>query len=171
MLTKNINLSVAQVNELNLVEKWLGVVHVKRWWNKEWASDIINTIYRFKAAGDYNNLVYIIASADQNIGLIHVYSSLKVKPDYIDTKELSLRYLIGEKDYLNRNLGSSAIKSVIGEIFKNKEKDRIISEPQADNWPAIISLQRAGFRNRGRVSRPGFNLVQLTFSRSLLSKK
>jgi RimJ/RimL family protein N-acetyltransferase len=170
MLSEKINLRVAQVNELNLVEKWLGVVHVKRWWNKEWASDIVNTIYRFRDDGDCNSLVYIIALADQNIGLIHVYSSLKVKPDYIDAKELSLRYLIGEKDYLNRNLGSSAIKSVIGEIFKNKEKDRIISEPQADNWPAIISLQRAGFRHRGRVKRPGFNQVQLTFPRSLLSK-
>jgi RimJ/RimL family protein N-acetyltransferase len=171
MLSENINLKAAQVNELNLVEKWLDVVHVKRWWNKEWASDIINTVYRFRDDGDYSSVVYIIASAGQNIGLVHVYSSLKVKPDCIDAKELYLRYLIGEKDYLNRNLGSSAIKSVIVEIFKNKENDRIISEPQADNWPAIISLQRAGFRNRGRVSRPGFNLVQLTFSRSLLSKK
>ena len=100
MLSEKINLRVAQVNELKLVEKWLGVVHVKRWWNKEWASDIVNTIYRFRDDGDYNSLVYLIALADQNIGLIQVYSSLKVKPDYIDAKELSLRYLLVKRTIL-----------------------------------------------------------------------
>ena len=81
-----------------------------------------------------------------------------------------LRYFIGEKEYLNRNLGSLAVKKAITVVFENKLTERIVSEPQADNWPAIISLQRAGFRNRGRIKRTGFNLVQLTFSRHLLPK-
>ena len=76
-----------------------------------------------------------------------------------------------EKKFLNKNLGSAAVYAMVESLFEEQKIERIIAEPQADNWSAIISLQRARFRRRGRINRPGFNLVQLTFVRNFLIKK
>ena len=170
MSSDKIKLQTAEICKLDLIEKWLLAAHVKRWWFKEWADSIFNEFNHSGVIPRKNSLVYIVTYGEKEVGLVHIYSSITGETGSQTNLESSLRYLIGEKEYLNQNLGSLAVKKAIRVVFENNATERIVSEPQADNWPAIISLQRAGFRNRGRIKRPGFNLVQLTFSRHLLSK-
>ncbi|MDC0398816.1 acetyltransferase [Alphaproteobacteria bacterium] len=170
MSSDNIKLQTAEISKLDLIEKWLLAAHVRRWWFKEWADSILSGFNQPGVISEKSNIVYIVTYRGKEVGLVHSYPSPTEKTSGPTNLESGLRYLIGEKEYLNQNLGSLAVKKAITVVFKNKVTERIVSEPQADNWPAIISLQRAGFRNRGRIKRPGFNLVQLTFSRHLLSK-
>ena len=170
MSSDKIKLQTAEICKLDLIEKWLLAAHVKRWWFKEWADSIFNGFNQSGVMPEKSNIVYIVTYRGKEVGLVHSYPSTTVKMSGPANLESGLRYLIGEKEYLNQNLGSLAVKKAIRVVFESNATERIVSEPQADNWPAIISLQRAGFRNRGRIKRPGFNLVQLTFSRHLLSK-
>ena len=170
MSSDNIKLQIAEISKLHLIEKWLLTAHVKRWWPKEWADSIFNGFDQSRIITEKSSIVYIIKYGEKEVGLVHIYPSITGETSGQTNLEAGLRYLIGEKEYLNQNLGSLAVKKAIRVVFENKVTERIVSEPQADNWPAIISLQRAGFRNRGRIKRPGFNLVQLTFPRHLLSK-
>mgnify|MGYP001204398034 FL=1 len=170
MSSDNIKLQIAEISKLHLIEKWLLTAHVKRWWPKEWVDSIFNGFDQPGRIPRENSIVYIVTYRDKEVGLIHSYLSTIGETSDPTNMDSGLRYLIGEKEYLNRNLGSLAVKKAITVVFENKLTERIVSEPQADNWPAIISLQRAGFRNRGRIKRTGFNLVQLTFSRHLLPK-
>ena len=170
MSSDNIKLQIAEISKLDRIEKWLLAAHVKRWWFKEWADSIFDGFNQSGVIPGKSSMVYIVTFRKKEVGLVHIYPSIAGETSGQTNVESGLRYLIGEKEYLNQNLGSLAVKKAIRVVFENKEIERIVSEPQADNWPAIISLQRAGFRNRGRIKRPGFNLVQLTFSRHLLSK-
>ena len=170
MSTNNIKLQIAEITKLYLIEKWLLAAHVKRWWPKEWADSIISGFDQSRIIPEKSSIVYIIKYGEKEVGLVHSYSSITGETGDHTNLDSGLRYLIGEREYLNQNLGSLAVKKAITVVFENKVTERIVSEPQADNWSAIISLQRAGFRNRGRIKRPGFNLVQLTFSRHLLPK-
>ena len=170
MSSDNIKLQIAEISKLDLIEKWLLAAHVRRWWFKEWTDSIFNGFNQPGVIPGKNNIVYIVTYREKEVGLVHSYPSTTGETSGPTNLHSGLRYLIGEKEYLNQNLGSLAVKKAMTVVFENKVTERIVSEPQADNWPAIISLQRAGFRNRGRIKRPGFNLVQLTFSRHLLSK-
>ena len=170
MSTNNIKLQIAEITKLYLIEKWLLAAHVKRWWFKEWADSIFDGFNQSGVIPGKSSMVYIVTFREKEVGLVHIYPSITGETGSQTNLESSLRYLIGEKEYLNQNLGSLAVKKAITVVFENKLTERIVSEPQADNWPAIISLQRVGFRNRGRINRTGFNLVQLTFSRHLLPK-
>ena len=170
MSSDKIKLQTAEICKLDLIEKWLLAAHVKRWWFKEWADSIFDGFNQSGVIPGKSSIVYIVTYREKEVGLVHSYPSSMGETSGQTNVESGLRYLIGEKEYLNQNLGSLAVKKAIRVVFENKATERIVSEPQADNWPAIISLQRAGFRNRGRIKRPGFNLVQLTFSRHLLSK-
>ena len=170
MSSDNIKLQIAEISKLHLIEKWLLTAHVKRWWPKEWADSIFNGFDQSRIITEKSSIVYIIKYGEKEVGLVHSYSSITGETGDHTNLDSGLRYLIGEREYLNQNLGSLAVKKAITVVFENKATERIVSEPQADNWSAIISLQRAGFRNRGRIKRPGFNLVQLTFSRHLLPK-
>ena len=170
MSTNNIKLQIAEITKLYLIEKWLLAAHVKRWWFKEWADSIFDGFNQSGVIPGKSSMVYIVTFREKEVGLVHIYPSITGETSGQTNLDSGLRYLIGEREYLNQNLGSLAVKKAITVVFENKATERIVSEPQADNWSAIISLQRAGFRNRGRIKRPGFNLVQLTFSRHLLPK-
>ena len=170
MSSDNIKLQIAEISKLHLIEKWLLTAHVKRWWAKEWTDSIVSGFDQLGITFGKSSVVYIIKYKEKEVGLIQSYSSITGETGDHTNLDSGLRYLIGEREYLNQNLGSLAVKKAVTVVFENKATERIVSEPQADNWSAIISLQRAGFRNRGRIKRPGFNLVQLTFPRHLLPK-
>jgi hypothetical protein len=51
--------------------------------------------------------------------------------------------------------------------FEDQSVDRIVAAPGRDNWPANIALKRVGFRDHGRIDRPGINAMLLTLARSV----
>ena len=73
--------------------------------------------------------------------------------------------------YLKQKLGRVIIGKLVEGIFRATKIERIVCEPQADNWPAIISLKRAKFRDHGRVRRANLSLVRLSLPRNLVEKK
>jgi aminoglycoside 6'-N-acetyltransferase len=170
MLNTRINLRPIEIDDLRLVKKWEMEPHIKRWWKKEWS---VKTDPDLQAGEGIlsSKKSSIIEVIGQKIGFIHAYSLSGMQPNSINSCDVGIRFFIGKKEFLNQNFGSAAVYAMVESLFEDQEIDRIIAEPQADNWSAIIALQRARFRGRGRINRPGFNLVQLTCVRDFLIKK
>ena len=170
MPNTRINLKPIEIDDLRLIKKWEMEPHIKRWWRKEWS---VKTDPELKVGEGIlsSKKSSIIEVGRQKIGFIHVYSVPEIQSKSINSCDVGIRFFIGKKEFLNQNLGSAAVYRMVKSLFEEQAIERIIAEPQADNWSAIISLQRAKFRSRGRINRPGFNLLQLTFSRNFLSKK
>ena len=169
MSNKRINLKPIAIDDLRLVKKWEMEPHIKRWWRKEWSVKK-NSELQVEEGICSGKKSSIIEVEGQKIGFIHVYSVTGMQRNSINPCDVGIRFFIGKKEFLNQNLGSAAVYAMVESLFEEQEIERIIAEPQADNWSAIISLQRARFRSRGRINRPGFNLVQLTFARNFLIK-
>ena len=137
-----------------------------RWWLDSWSDKAYQDISDI-AKDLFVDSSMIIRIRDIPIGLSQVYSSSSSFETTLGFDECGIRFFIGNPVYLKQKIGRAVIKELAKEIFRRTQFERIICEPQADNWPAIITLKRAGFRDHGRVQRPNCNLVRLSLVRSL----
>ena len=153
-----------------LVKAWLAKPHVCRWWTDSWSKEI------FRDTSLAKNVPYIHGSTiicvnDVPIGLSQIYFSSSSPETSLSFGECGLRFFIGDTEYLKQKLGRVIISKLVEGIFCATKIVRIVCEPQADNWPAIISLKRAKFRDHGRVRRANLSLVRLSLPRNLVEKK
>ena len=102
MSSDKIKLQTAEICKLDLIEKWLFAAHVKRWWLKEWADSIFNGFNQSGVIHGKNGIVYIVTYGEKEVGLVHIYPSITGETSGQTNLESGLRYLIGEKEYLNQ---------------------------------------------------------------------
>ena len=163
---ENITFFKASDKDLAPIKNWVETPHVQRWWPDSWSDKAYRDISDI-AKGIFVDNSMIIRVGDTPIGLSQVYSSLSSLETVLGFDECGIRFFIGDPAYLKQRIGRAVIKELVKEIFQRTQFERIICEPQADNWPAIITLKRAGFRDHGRVQRPNCNLVRLSLVRGL----
>ena len=163
---KNITFFKVSDKDLVPIKNWVETPHVHRWWLDSWSDKAYQDISDI-AKDLFVDSSMIIRIRDIPIGLSQVYSSLSSFETVLSFDECGIRFFIGDPTYLKQKIGTAVINELVKEIFQKTQFERIICEPQADNWPAIITLKRAGFRDHGRVKRPNFNLVRLSLVRSL----
>ena len=114
-------------------------------------------------------MLYIVEFAGGEIGCAHVYSA-HGDPNWtaisdVTAQTRAIDFLIGEADFLNRKIGQAMLRALAGKIFRDTDTDRIVACPHPDNWPAVIALKRAGFREKGRHPIPTMNAMYLTITR------
>ena len=162
------NITFFKISDKDLapIKNWVETPHVRRWWSDSWSDRAYQDISDI-AVDLFVDSSMIIRIRDIPIGLSQVYSSLSSFETVLGFDECGIRFFIGDPRYLKQKLGTAVINELVKEIFQKTQLERIICEPQADNWPAIITLKRAGFRDHGRVQRPNCNLVRLSLVRSL----
>ena len=163
---ENITFFKVSDKDLALIKNWVETPHVQRWWPDSWSDKAYRDISDIAKDIFVDNSM-IVRVGDTPIGLSQVYSSLSSLETVLGFDECGIRFFIGDPAYLKQRIGRAVIKELVKEIFQRTQFERIICEPQADNWPAIITLKRAGFRDHGRVQRPNCNLVRLSLVRSL----
>lgn len=156
------------VAECDLFQKWVGLPHIRRWWLDEWSEKAYEDMKSEQDFAKANGTFLQIIDEDF-IGVCQIYSNLNGEHKYLALDDCGIRFFIGETKLLHKKIGKVLISTLAGHLFRKTQTQRIICEPQADNWPAIITLKRAGFRDRGRVKRPGRDLVQLTLRATLYS--
>ena len=166
------NIAFAEMinGDIELVKAWLAKPHVGRWWTDSWSEEI----FQDTAHGKNESFIHgstIICIDDVPIGLSQMYFSSSSPETRLSCGECGLRFFIGDTEYLKQKLGRVIISKLVEGIFRATKIERIVCEPQADNWPAIISLKRAKFRDHGRVLRANFSLVRLSLPRNLVEKK
>lgn len=156
----------AEPSDEETVRRWLSASHVTRWTHR-----IFSTISGALDGGssDAAPTLYIVEFAGGEIGCAHVYSAYgdpnwTAIPD-VTAQTRAVDFLIGETDFLNRQIGQAMLRSLAGKIFKESDADRIVACPHPDNWPAVIALKRAGFREKGRHPIPTMNAMYLTVAR------
>lgn len=166
------NIAFAEMSndDIERVKAWLAKPHVGRWWTDSWSKEI----FQDTAHGKNESFIHgstIICIDDVPIGLSQMYFSSSSPETRLSCGECGLRFFIGDTEYLKQKLGRVIISKLVEGIFRATKIERIVCEPQADNWPAIISLKRAKFRDHGRVRRANLSLVRLSLPRNLVEKK
>ncbi len=85
---------------------------------------------------------------NQHVGYIQYFDIKPWEKDYEvkNTKNVwAIDLWIGETDYWEKEIGSSALKLLMDYIFKNKKAEKIIIDPQTNNPRAIHVYEKVGF--------------------------
>lgn len=156
----------AELSDGAIIHRWLSAPHVTRWTHR-----VFSTISRALdgASPGAESMLYIVEFAGGEIGCAHVYSA-HGDPNWtaisdVTAQTRAIDFLIGEADFLNRKIGQAMLRALAGKIFRDTDTDRIVACPHPDNWPAVIALKRAGFREKGRHPIPTMNAMYLTVTR------
>lgn len=158
--------------DLAMVRAWLEAPHVRRWWHAHWTDSLFEAIERGAVAPDQPD-PYVVEVDGQSIGYIQAYWALRDPSGFwqgiegVTEATRGIDFLIGEPDHVNRKIGRAMIRAFVAKLFQDPVVDRIVADPQRDNWPANIALKRVGFRDRGRLDRPGVNAMLLTLARGV----
>lgn len=159
------------IGDLPIIRRWLAEPHVHRWWGDDWEGSRFAMIERGEAPDDADT--YIVEMDGRNIGYIQAYWALQDPTGFWNGVEgvtdgtRGIDFLIGEPDLVNRKFGRAMIRAFCAKLFADPAVDRIIADPHRDNWPANIALKRVGFRDRGRLAKPGVNCMLLSLARGV----
>lgn len=123
-----------------LMLKWLTTPHVKEWWDD--GEDTLEKVAlhygREKGIGRF----ILLDEADGTERKIGYFQYYKTTDDVIGIDQF-----IGETDYLNRGVGTEAIKLFIKFIADKYQPEKIILDPSPANKRAIKCYEKVGFRH------------------------
>ena len=153
----SINFKPLSKHHFPLLLKWLETPHVKVWWNPEiqWTADLIEDKYNSYVEGyviingEKKEIhAFIIYSYHIPIGYIQTYNAHDFLQDGL-LKDLpkslaSFDILIGEKEYLYKDMGAKALKIFFEDFFTNKYK-YVLASLDYKNLTAVNSYKKAGF--------------------------
>jgi aminoglycoside 6'-N-acetyltransferase len=156
-------------NDLTLLRSWLDAPHVRRWWRAERTDGVIRSIEIGEGVED----ACIVEHQGRAIGYIRGFWAARQSSGWwagvenVTEATKAIDFLIGEAGMVNQKLGRAMIRAFITGLFEDQTVDRIVADPARDNWPANIALKRIGFRDRGRIDKPGVNAMLLTLARGV----
>jgi RimJ/RimL family protein N-acetyltransferase len=159
-------------SDLGMLRSWLEASHVRRWWRAERTDPVIQSIEAGAPRGEVGEAC-IVEIDGRPIGYIRGYwaarhpSGLWDGIENVTASTRAIEFLIGEADMVNRKLGRAMIRAFVAGLFEDQDVGRIVADPARDNWPANIALKRVGFRDRGRIDKPGVNAMLLTLARGV----
>ena len=126
-------------DDFPLMLGWLSKDHVKEWWND--ADDTLEKVALHYGANDETER-FILYEKDEEkeipIGYFQYY--------FADDDSIGIDQFIGEKDYLNRGIGTRAIKIFVEMIARRHRPARIILDPSPENKRAVRCYEKVGFK-------------------------
>lgn len=150
-----------------LLQRWLNTPHVARWWSKDkaWTRADIEQKYQtyvqgYKMSGKDAKplLAFIIECGNNPIGYIQLYAvndferegyDLPMLPD----KVAAIDFYIGEKQYLNKNLGVVLLEQFIQDYIQSRYSG-VFVDPDIDNKVAVSTYEKCGFSVVKQLSSP-----------------
>ena len=156
--------------DIERIGLWLQQKHIRRWWNEAWSAPVLDGLENGTGVPEWID-AYIVKLETQSIGYIQAYWALGDPSGYWENVDdvteatIAVDFLIGEVVQVNRKLGRLVLNRFTGMLFNDPDVDRIVANPQRDNWPANIALKRAGFRDRGAIFKMGMNCMLLSMAR------
>jgi RimJ/RimL family protein N-acetyltransferase len=128
-------------DDFPLMLRWLTMPHVREWWDD--GDDTLEKIARHYGAREEGLGRFILVEekdgAEREIGYFQYYDA--------GNAAVGIDQFIGEQDYLNRGVGTAAVKLFI-EMLREKERpQKIILDPHPANRRAIRCYEKAGFRH------------------------
>lgn len=121
-----------------LLLDWLQRPHVKQWWND--GDDTLE-----KVAAHYGNDEhprFLMLHGGQPIGYIQYYFQYY----FLEDGAAGIDLFIGEEQFLNRGVGTAAMRDFIDLIVERHNPPYLIIDPSPDNQRAIRCYEKVGFR-------------------------
>lgn len=127
-------------DDFPLLFEWLSKEHVKQWWD-----DGEDTLA--KVASNYGEdeeglerflLIAAQESGEKPIGYFQHYR--------VSDGSIGIDQFIGEEDYINRGIGTEAIRMFVELIMREHAPSSIILDPSPGNKRAIRCYEKVGFR-------------------------
>ena len=131
-----------------LIHKWCSNNNVYEWFEQRVLSyDEIKNKYKNKYVDGKQHL-FMIKDGNKLIGLVQIYQYDDLMIDelkkYPNIYEFDL--FIGERDYLDKGIGTKVVGIVNQFIYDNYQADCIVLRPFKRNVRAIKCYEKSGFR-------------------------
>lgn len=143
MLKNFIKLKKATMRDLdeNWV-KWLNDKDVNKFSNKLKKKHTIKsqTKYLLELFNNKSKILYLIKYKDKNIGTILISKISKI------SKECEISYMIGDKNFWNRDIGTYVIRLITKIIFYKLSLNKINAGIRGDNFPSQKILIKNKFK-------------------------
>ena len=128
-------------DDFPLLFDWLSREHVKEWWDD--GEDTLEKVARNYGEEEEGLERFILVAvegiSEKPIGYFQHY--------LVGDGSIGIDQLIGEEDYINRGIGTEAIRMFVEMIIEEHEPTAIILDPSPDNKRAIRCYEKAGFRH------------------------
>ncbi|MSP79071.1 MAG: GNAT family N-acetyltransferase [Dehalococcoidia bacterium] len=152
--------------DFSLLRRWLNAPHVQRWWRLEADPTYGDERYLEEGFGplidgtDATEAFVIQLAGEPSaesvvagapIGLIQRcrlrdYPEIGWPMPWKDANAAGIDYFIGEEKYIDKGIGTEAIRLFARDVFdRYPEVEAIIVDPQQDNIASWRALEKAGF--------------------------
>lgn len=128
-------------DDLPLLLEWLSKEHVKQWWDD--GDDTLEKVaHHFNEPEPLLERFILIGSSESGekpIGYFQYY--------LIPDGSIGIDQFIGEEEYINRGVGSEAVRMFVEMIMREHKPSSIILDPSPENKRAIRCYEKAGFKH------------------------
>jgi aminoglycoside 6'-N-acetyltransferase len=128
-------------DDFPLMLEWLSREHVRQWWDD--GEDTPEKIARNYGEDEGGLGRYILVAAEAGGEKPLGYFQHYLAPD----GSIGIDQFIGEEDYINRGVGTQAVRIFVELIRREHEGASIILDPAPDNKRAIRCYEKVGFRH------------------------
>lgn len=142
-----------QMEDLELMYKWLNKPHVRQWYDRDKGSSLeaIEERYGPKIKDEKPTDCYLVFCEAKPFGYIQKYkvNDWPEFADYVgyDNGASSVDLFIGEPSFMGKGYGSMMLKKFVDEVvFADPKINRCIIGPEPKNARAIRSYEKAGFK-------------------------
>ena len=142
----NVGLRKFKSCDIGLFKKWVYEDYVAKWYEQP-----LDWIYELEHDQDEFSWVehFIVVCDGKDIGFCQCYEYKLSGEDWHGDIELegtySIDYMIGERDYLKKGIGTNIINLLVKHLFETTSAKRIIVQPDEDNKASCNTLLSAGF--------------------------
>ena len=127
-------------DDFPLLLAWLSKEHVKQWWDA--GEDTLEKVARNYGEVEEGLERFILVEAEESgekpLGYFQHYR--------VPDGSIGIDQFIGEEDYINRGVGTKAIRMFVKVIMHEHKPSRIILDPSPGNQRAIRCYEKIGFR-------------------------
>lgn len=134
------NFRLLNESDFPLMLEWLSKPHIREWW---WdGDDTLEKVALHYGDKSDDTQRFILSDGAKPIGYFQYYFDGSA-----DSSSIGIDQFIGEEDYLDRGIGTEAVKAFVEMIKRERNPIYIILDPQPENRRAIRCYEKAGFRH------------------------
>lgn len=149
-----LSLTALRPENLALIEAWLQVPHVRRWYGISLETELAE-IAAHMGPGPVSP--FLMREHGHPIGYLQIYHANEDEfwNDHdLPRETFGIDLMIGKADAIGRGLGPAAIKLATRRLFQWPRVRRIHIDPDPANGSAVRAYEKAGFRPVAEITTP-----------------
>ncbi len=153
--------------------RWLQEPHVAEYWQEPDCKNPRQLKEKFLGKLPLRGVYPFVLYADGSpIGYFQYYDAQRVGGGWWPEAKFGtygIDQFIGEPKFIERGVGSRAIRKFVQQIFSQTPALEVITDPDPTNGRAIQVYRKCGFTPVGEITTPGGKALLMRFARSPLS--